>query len=256
MSSLLSLPAELRNQIYDLLFIETCPYTCPTNDTSTSQPTLADFGKSSSLDEAVLIRAQPLLLTCRQMHQETQLLHLQRTSFAIGGNYADPEAFSRLCTANLPAPLISQLKHITLVGRINRLRALNESWNGVPFGCQHLSLETLVLVPRRPAQYDRHYAEIADLDSAHTLSYTLSETLKNLHNVERVVVRNEDECFNEVVWKVIYRSMISRLLRWGGKLCSCRFREGEGWFEVLVDGRDADPDVYSDADKEFQRLVG
>lgn len=255
MSSLLALPAELRNQIYDLLFIETCPYTCTANDTSTS-PSLADFGKPSNLDETTATFVQPLLLACRQLHTETQLLHLQRTSFTVGGIYADPEAFARLCTANLSPPLAKQLRHITLVGRINRLRALNESWNGIPFGNPHLSLETLVLVPRRPAQYDRHYAEIADLDSAHTLSYTLSETLKNLHNVQRVVVRNEDDCFNAVVWKVIYRNLISRLLRWGGKLCSCRFREGDNWFEVLVDGREADPEVYRDADMEFQRVIG
>ncbi|KAI4745866.1 hypothetical protein E4T50_03855 [Aureobasidium sp. EXF-12298] len=255
MSSLLNLPAELRNQIYDLLFIETCPYTCTANDNSTSK-SLADFGRPTNLDDTMATPVQPLLLTCRQMYKETQLLHLQRTSFTVGGIYADPEAFGRLCTASLSPSLARELRHITLVGRINRLRALNESWNGIPFGNQHLTLETLVLVPRRPAQYDRHYAEIADLDSAHTLSYTLSETLKNLHNVERVVVRNEDDCFNAVVWKVIYRNLISRLLRWGGKLCSCRFREGDNWFEVLVDGRDADPDVYSDADTEFQRVIG
>ncbi|CAD0114604.1 unnamed protein product [Aureobasidium uvarum] len=256
MSSLLTLPAELRNQIYDLLFLESCPYTTTTNDPFHSQQSLADFGKPTTLDEISSAPAQPLLLTCRQMHRETQLLHLQRTSFTVGGLYADPEAFARLCTANLSPTLAKQLRHITLVGRINRLRALNECWNGMPFGNPLLSLETLVLVPRRPAQYDRHYAEIADLDSAHTLSYTLSETLKNLHNVERVIVRNEDECFNDVVWKVIYRSLISRLLRWGGKLCSCRFREGNGWFEILVDGRGADPEVYSDADTVFQRIIG
>jgi hypothetical protein len=255
MPSLITLPAELRNHIYDLVFIESCPYTCTANDTSISR-SLADFGKPTNLDETTATPVQPLLLTCRQMYKETQLLHLQRTSFTIGGLYADPEAFSHLCEANLPPLLAKELRHITLVGRINRLRALNESWNGIPFGSPHLSLETLVLIPRRPAQYDRHYAEIADLDSAHTLSYTLSETLKNLHNVKRVIVRNEDDCFNAVVWKVIYRNLISRLLRWGGKLCSCRFREGDGWFEVLVDGRDADPDVYRDADTEFQRVIG
>jgi hypothetical protein len=255
MPSLLTLPAELRNQIFDLLFIETCPYTLAANDTSTSR-CLADFGRPSNLDETTATPVQPLLLACRQIHTETQLLHLQRTSFIIGGPYADPEDFKRLCTTNISPLLAKQIRHITLVGRINRLRALNESWNGMPFGCRHLSLETLVLIPRRPAQYDRHYAEIADLDSAQTLSYTLSETLKNLHNVKRVIVRNEDDCFNAVVWKVVYRNLISRLLRWGGKLCSCRFREGDGWFEVLVDGRDADPVVYRDADTEFQRVIG
>jgi ferredoxin-thioredoxin reductase catalytic subunit len=255
MPSLLTLPAELRNQIYDLLFIETCPYTRTAHDPDTS-PCLADFGRPSNLDETTATPAQPLILACRQIHTETQLLHLQRTSFIIGGPYADPEDFKRLCTTNISPLLAKQIRHITLVGRINRLRALNESWNGIPFGCRHLSLETLVLVPRRPAQYDRHYAEIADLDSAQTLSYTLSETLKNLHNVKRVIVRNEDECFNAAVWKVVYRNLISRLLRWGGKLCSCRFREGDGWFEVLVDGRNADPVVYRDADTEFQRVIG
>lgn len=174
--------------------------------------------------------------------------------FALGGNYADPESFSRLCAAVSP-PLLSQLKHITLAGRINHLRAMNESWNGVPFACPHLSLHTLVIVPRRPAQYDFHHAELADLSSAHTLSYILSETLKNLHCVQRLVVRNENECFNEVVWKVTYRSMVNRLRMWGGKLCSCRFRNGDGWFEVLVEGRDADPHVYRDADGEFERLM-
>ncbi|KAI5243421.1 hypothetical protein E4T47_02125 [Aureobasidium subglaciale] len=152
MTSLLTLPAELRNQIYDHLFIETSPYTCPTDAASDSSHSLNDFGKSSNLDETTSTPCQSLLLTCRQMHEETQLLHLQRTSFVLGGNYADPEAFARLCNVNLPPPRVSDIKHITLVGRINRLRALNEAWNGLPFGNSHLRLTTLVIVPRRPAR--------------------------------------------------------------------------------------------------------
>jgi hypothetical protein len=255
MTSFLHLPAELRIHIYDLVFIESCPYTYPVHSPLGSNPSLVDFGRPSILDETQPFTCQSLLLTCRQIYNETQHLHLQRTTFAIGAHCAHPDAFSRLCTTNLSPPLVSQLRHITLVGRINHLRALNESWNGVPFANPHLSLQTLLLVPRRPVQYDLHHAEMADLSTAHTISYILSETLKNLHRVERVIVRNENDCFNDLVWKVIYTSMISRLLRWGGKLCSCRFRRGHGWFEVLPDGRHADPELFKDADQEFRRLM-
>lgn len=127
MSSFLSLPAELRNHIYDLLFTESCPYTCAIDDLSSFRRTVADFGKPTNLDGIARTKPQPLLLTCRQIHTETQLLHLQRTNFAIGGIYAGPEPFSRLCNAALSPPLMAHVRHITLVGRINRLRVMNES---------------------------------------------------------------------------------------------------------------------------------
>jgi len=261
MATFLNLPAELRNQIYDLLFIESCPYT-PSSRTELPVlrplPSLTDFGKPSSLDETHNNSPQPLTLTNRQLSRETQLLHLQKTTFAVSGDYADPERFSRLCNASLSPSLVSQIRHITLVGRIPRLRALNELWNGMPFGNPHLALKTLVIVPRRPASYDFHHADIADQSSAYTLAYILSETLKSLRGVERIIVRNEDECFKDSMWRLIYRSMINRLLLWAGKLCSYGFRwdhEQGKWFEVLVDGRSADPEVYNDTAQEFQRIM-
>lgn len=263
MATFLTLPAELRNQIYDLLFVESSPYTPspkPEPPVLRPFPSLTNFGKPTSLDGTHNNKKpQPLTLTNRQLSRETQLLHLQKTTFSLSGDYADPERFSRLCNASLSPSLVSQLRHITLVGRIPRFRALNELWNGVPFANPHLSLKTLVIVPRRPASYDIHHAEIADQSSAHTLAYILSETLKSLRGVERIIVRNEDGCFNDSMWTLIYTSMINRLLLWAGKLCSCSFRwdhdQGK-WFEVLVDGRSADPQVYKDAAHEFQRLMG
>lgn len=79
------------------------------------------------------------------------------------------------------------------------------------------------------------YAEVADLSQSHNLAYILAETLKGLRNVRVVEVRNQG-CFNDVVWRILYRSLVYRIWRWGGERCGVRFEcSGDG----AEDERDA-----------------
>ena len=83
------------------------------------------------------------------------------------------------------------------------------------------------------------YREVADLSQVHTLAYILAETVKGgLRNVAVLRVENRG-CFNEVVFRLVYRSLVYRLFRWAGRECGVRVlcnhdEEGEdaGWFWV------------------------
>ncbi len=64
-------------------------------------------------------------------------------------------------------------------------------------------------------------------------------------------------CFNEVVWRLLYRATVYRVWRWGGGKCGIRFEcneddGGEEWFRVwLKDGEEG-----SEVGDEVVRLVG
>ena len=135
---------------------------------------------------------------------------------------------------------------------------MNETWRGLPFGNSDLDLETLTIVPTRADCSNSSYREVADLSQSHTLAYIFAETLKGLRNVRVVQVRNRG-CFNEVVWKLVYRSLVYRMWRWGGERCGVRFQcSGEdeetdaGWFRVWL----RDDDVGCEVGEEVSRLVG
>lgn len=264
----LSLPPELRNSIYELLFTTPSPYT--PSVTLTSKPTpqplcLTNFGGPSPLDELPAnpssLHLSALARACKQLHSETHLLYLSRTCFHLSGPCATPEYFSTLVSP-LSHVSLQHIRHITLTARISHLRALNESWHGSPFGNPHLQLDTLTIVPRRPKPTEPHYAEIADLSQSHTLAYVLAETLKTLKGVDRLVVRNDDLCFNNVVWRLVYRSLVYRLWRWGGASVGFMFRQdptpADSWFEILVENH-RQPwhhEEWRDAPTEIKHLLG
>ena len=269
--TLLTLPPEIRNEIYHCLF--TTPTINPrallskqgpddAKDPSVPLPTLYDFGKETIYTHLPIPSQptnSPLLLTCRQLHSETHLLYLRNTPFHLTGRYSEPYAFSAQLE-RLQPPKSTSIRHIVLTAKISHLRALNESWCGIPFGCRDLFLNTLTVVPKRPETHGSAYAEVADLSQSHTLAYILAETLKSLRNVRKVVVRNEN-CFTEVVWRLVYRSLVYRLWRWGGSLCDLGFREleGEQGFEVLCScgkqmaGKEQD---WRNVMEEVNRLIG
>ncbi|PNS21031.1 2-methylcitrate synthase, mitochondrial [Sphaceloma murrayae] len=258
-SALLSIPPELRNQIYHLLF--TPPVYRPlTADYAVQYPSLADFGKDPlpyqerrpPTQKAALVRA------CRQIHHEANLLYLSTTPFHLIGAVADPVAFANL-TSHLPADHRQAIRHIVLTARISHLRNLNETWNALPFGHSDFFLETLTLVPCRPETHLSAYAEVADLSQCHTLAYILAETLKGLRNVGVVSVRNEG-CFNELIWRLAYRSLVFRLWKWGGRLLDLKFREDtkEQCFEVLctITKKEDGTEGWKDVQTELTRLIG
>lgn len=229
-ASLLTIPSELRNSIYTLIFDDqelpganpaeiVLPPTAPAFAAALGLQPLKPTcprRKTNDLD---------VLRTCKQIYQEANLLALSYTPFQVSAECTYPDIFD-LRSRPLSAARIGAIKHITLRARTSHLRALNEAWLGRPFGHPSLQLDTLVIVPSRPEVYGAAFAEIADLSQSHTLAYIFSETFKGLRNVKCVEVRNEG-CFKEVVWKLVYRQLTFRLWRWGGGRCGVRFESGE-----------------------------
>ncbi|TKA30084.1 hypothetical protein B0A50_02803 [Salinomyces thailandicus] len=216
-------------------------------------------------------RQLAVLRTCKQIHAEAHLLALSLTPFHVSGDCSYPDLFD-LRSRPLSPTKLAAIRHLTLTARISHLRALNEAWAGLPFGHPCLSLDTLTIVPRRPDCSMTAYAEVADLSQCHTLAYIFAETLKGLRNVKCVEVRNEG-CFNAAVWRIVYRSLVYRLWKWGGDVCGARFEasgagaggEGkDGWFKVyLQQGQVWYDPVQGDGDapgrevgQEVMRLAG
>ena len=272
-ASLLTIPCELRNAIYSYVFC------FDTDDTNTiSQPFRSesnDILKALHLDHVQPPTHSPplapfsaahnltLLLTCRQIHAEAHRLALHHTHFTLSGPYADPDSFASRAAPLLtrtPDSKITSIRHITLRGRISHLRALNERWNGLPFGQSRLHLQTLTLVPKKPECHSSAYAEVADLSQSHTLAYIVAETAKTLRQVRCVVVRNEG-CFGEVVWRLVYRSLVYRVWRWAGPRAGLRFEcsgelveEGREWLRVWIG--EGEGDGAREVGEEVVRLVG
>jgi len=242
-ASLLTLPCELRNTIYLYVF-DSLPHSQP--DTSSSPDTSTPAPKfdtrytsytDTSHTNADSSRKLAVLGTCRQIHNEAHLLALSLTPFHITGDCSYPDLFD-LRSRPLSPTKIGAIRHLTLTARISHLRALNEAWAGLPFGHPSLGLETLTIVPRRPDCSNTAYAEVADLSQSHTLAYIFAETLKGLKNIRVVEVRNQG-CFNDVVWRIVYRSLVYRMWRWGGETCGVRFEASLDGAEVAGGERDA-----------------
>ncbi|GAB1740020.1 hypothetical protein NU219Hw_g4943t1 [Hortaea werneckii] len=258
-ATFLTLPRELRNTIYLHIFTSDPPpppsnkhQLLSSNDETNPSPTTTTTNQQPSTHHPLHI-----LLTCKQIHTEASLLALSQTPFHLPSSASDPSTFIRLTIPLRPIQLQS-LRHLTLTARINALRALNETWCSLPFGCAGLNLDKLTIVPLRPDCFARTaYAEVADLSQSHTLAYIFAETLKGLRNVRCFeVVRGEKEKklveggggggvgFSAAVWRIVYRSLVYRMWKWGGDVCGARFEvseddveeeeEGEGWFRVYL----------------------
>jgi len=189
---------------------------------------------------------------------------LSLTPFHISGDVSYPDLFD-LRSRPLSPTKIGAIRHLTLTARISHLRAMNEAWANRPFGHPSLTLDTLIIVPKRPDCSISAYAEVADLSQCHTLAYIFTETFKGLRNVKMVEVRNQG-CFNEVVWRIVYRSLVYRLWRWGGGKCGVRFEsspegqheERDGWFRVHLGEEDEEQAERrgSEVGDEVFRLAG
>lgn len=228
--SLLTIPCELRNAIYMYIFDpEPSDHsrTIPARPNELAVALKLQDASPHHNDRDKLAAAQKLrvLQICRQIHNEASLLALSMTPFIVEGECSYPDVFDLRARA-LSSPKLGAIRHIVLSARISHLRALNEAWCGLPFGHPSLKLDTLTVIPSRPENYSRAFAEIADLSQTHTLAYVFCETLKTLRKVNCVEIRNNG-CFNEVVWRLFYRSLVYRLWRWGGSICGIKFESGE-----------------------------
>ncbi|KAI5368392.1 hypothetical protein Slin15195_G035260 [Septoria linicola] len=226
-ASLLTIPCELRNAIYMHIFEPELSDLKP--DLPAQQDALArslQVPAESSCYIANRTASQlDVLRVCKQIHNEAHLLALSMTPFHVSGDATYPDLFDIRSRPLSPAK-IGAIKHLTLTARISHLRPLNEAWAGLPFGHPSLSLDTLTIIPKRPEVDAGALAEIADLSQSHTLAYILGETLRGLRNVKCIEVIN-DKCFNEVVWRLFYRSLVYKLWRWGGYKCGIRFENGD-----------------------------
>lgn len=228
-ASLLTIPCELRNAIYMSIFdpdLSECHRRVPDRPDELAVA-LKMQEPSRYLNDRKSLPSQKLKLlqTCQQIHREANLLALSLTPFYVRGESSYPDVFD-LQSRVLSSTKLGAIRHIVLSARTTHLRALNEAWCGFPFGHPSLQLDTLTIIPSRPECHSRAFAEIADLSQTHALAYILSETLKTLRKVNCLEVRNEG-CFNEVVWRLFYRSLVYRLWRWGGSICGIKFESGE-----------------------------
>jgi len=293
--TLLTLPPEIRNAIYADVFIppayepipivpavnsplaksllldprEHPPQCSPTSSLYRIDSKRSDNSDDESHNTTPRRRLSHLdaLLTCRQIHREVQLLALSTSIFHLHSTSALPEQFALQAHPLTPAKL-GALKHLTLTARVTQLRALNETWNGKPFGNPSLALETLTIVPQRPDAGNTAWAEVAELNQSHTLSHVLAETLKTLQGVKEVRVLNMG-CFGDGVWPLVYRHLVVKIWTWGGMNCGLRFEQGgegeKGWFRTFIGQLDDDGDDEDsgggggrgeDAAVEAHRLLG
>jgi hypothetical protein len=297
MPTFLTLPPEIRNAIYADVFVPPVNDTIPTvpcvesllskgllldprqhppqcsptssSSSSSSSRSLSRSNSNSTNSSPEHSSTSPhhrrlsqleTLLTCRQIHRELHLLALSTSVFHLHSTAALPETFAAQ-SQPLTTPQLAALKHLTLTARVTQLRALNETWNGRPFGNPHLQLDTLTIVPQRPDAGNSAWAEVAELNQSHTLSHVLAETFKTLRGVREVRVVNAG-CFGEGVWPLVYRHVVVKIWTWGGVNCGLRFEEGgEGWFRCFV-GQAEDEDGEGaglrgeDAAVEAHRLLG
>jgi hypothetical protein len=231
--TLLTLPPEIRNQVYAYIFVPSSTHEPipPAPDPTSPLAKALQLDSPSRLphqnDQNDENHRQPstthlsLLLVSTLLHHESALLALSTTTFHLHSKAAEPEHFA-LLTSPLSPSKLSALKHLTLTARISQLRALNETWHGVPFGHPALRLETLTLVPCRPDATNSAWAEVAELDQCHTLAHVLAETFKTLAGVGEVRVVNAG-CFGGGVWRLAYKHLVFKVWRWGGENCGVRF---------------------------------
>lgn len=281
-ASLLTIPCELRNAVYSYVFCtdpetnEPSPFSSESNDLvnalqletpPSAHPPSASKQNSTRPSAPPSSNRLTLLLTCRQIHAEAHALALHHTPFHLYGDSAEPECFRSLAAPLLHSPRnhdkLSAIRHLSLTAKISHLRALNERWNGFPFGQTLLDLHTLTLVPQKPECHASAYAEVADLSQSHTLAYIVAESAKTLRQVRCLVVRNEG-CFSEVVWRLVYRSLVYRIWRWAGPHAGLRFEcsgeleaEGREWLRVWIgEGEDGECRDAREVGDEVARLVG
>ncbi|WPG97806.1 Hypothetical protein R9X50_00058700 [Acrodontium crateriforme] len=224
--NLLTIPCELRNAVYVLVFDHSVTYPKqPLPVAEEREGDLLQINADELFENDSVTSRRPShhlapLRTCRQIHDEAHLMAVSLTTFHVRDDDTLPDCFiqrsSRLRTSKLSA-----IRHMTLAARISQLRALNEEWNGRPFGNELLKLDTLQITPRRPSVAGP-YARVSALSQGHTLAYVFVETFKALRNVNMLVVRN-DGCFDPETWRIAYRSVIYRMWRWGGAECGVRF---------------------------------
>ncbi|KAI9705355.1 MAG: hypothetical protein M1820_005185 [Bogoriella megaspora] len=221
-----ALPPEIRNQIYLHLFTPSLPY-----------PPLLLSNPPNPPPASVLLGP---LLTSRLFHAEAASLAYTLVPFLT--HTAIPFHLQRPPLTPLRQ---SSIRHIILTTRITSLRALSETWDGLPFGSSSLRLASLTIIPQRAeAALFEANAEVADLSQCHTLAFILTEFLVRVERgvVGRLEVRNQG-CFVAEMMGIVWRSLVYRLWKqrrgcwWDGEGEGLGFEErGDGGVVWIGDG--------------------
>jgi hypothetical protein len=167
-TSLLSLPAEIRNIILHFVF---------TDNSINRGLRRCHITSALILDETYTSKTTlDILVTNKQIYDENHLTALSRAHFQLTNPYSDiPTRLSHLPTTHL-----SFLRSLTLVADARQFRALRK-WGSHPFGLPALHLDSLTLVLHRSSCWHYLFDFTADL----------VQLLRTLHGVQRLaIVRN------------------------------------------------------------------
>jgi hypothetical protein len=142
------LPAELRTQIWKLVFdplqSHQAALSGPTCNEPTPQTLQDDYWASDYL--------QPLL-TCRQFYRDAHLLAFSRTTFAIRNPYTVRDIEERM-QARLSPQQVASIRTIAVVCEARHFRQMHH-WKGCAFGIPSLQLDDMIIVLHRSSYW--HY---------------------------------------------------------------------------------------------------
>ncbi|KAI4853171.1 hypothetical protein E4T44_01005 [Aureobasidium sp. EXF-8845] len=147
-ASFLTLPAEIRTQIWSLVFDPEQSYkdvfSCPRCNDQASSALQEDYWASMYL--------QPLL-TCRQFYQDAHLLAFSRTTFVIRNPYTVLDIAGRI-NSTLRPEQISSLRSIAIISEARHFRQMHH-WKNHAFGIPALQLDNMTIILHRSSYW--HY---------------------------------------------------------------------------------------------------
>ncbi|KAG9962394.1 hypothetical protein KCU61_g4772, partial [Aureobasidium melanogenum] len=147
-TSFLTLPAEIRTQIWNFVFDPAQSYKdafqCPRCNDNAPSALQEDYWASTYL--------QPLL-TCRQFYQDAHLLAFSRTTFVIRNPYTVLDIAGRINSTLRPAQ-VSSLRSIAIISEARHFRQMHH-WKTHAFGIPALQLENMTIILHRSSYW--HY---------------------------------------------------------------------------------------------------
>ncbi|KAI4722859.1 hypothetical protein E4T48_00851 [Aureobasidium sp. EXF-10727] len=186
-TSFLTLPAEIRTQIWSLVFDPEQSYkdafSCPRCTEEAPSALQEDYWASTYL--------QPLL-TCRQFYQDAHLLAFSRTTFVIRNPYTVLDISGRINSTLRPAQ-ISSLRSVAIISEARHFRQMHH-WKTHAFGIPALRLEDMTIILHRSSYW--HYL--------FDFNVMMTQMLRDFGGVKKICfVRGSDDEIGQggEVWK-------------------------------------------------------
>jgi hypothetical protein len=219
-ASFISLPAEIRTQIWSLVFDPEQSYkdafSCPRCTDQASSALQEDYWAS--------IYLQPLL-TCRQFYQDAHLLAFSRTTFVIRNPYTVLDIAGRM-NSTLRPEQISSLRSIAIISEARHFRQMHH-WKSHAFGIPALQLDDMTIILHRSSYW--HYL--------FDFNVMMTQMLRDFGGVKKICfVRNHARVkphfhtwFNRFVGAML---RLDRVERFGRKEC----RAEKTWWNWTFNG--------------------